>query len=53
MVLDDVFAQLDPERRAAILSSFPSGTQVFITATSRKDVPEVEGWNAIPVGNIG
>lgn len=53
LVLDDVFAQLDPERRAAILSSFPSGTQVFITATSRKDVPEVEGWNAIPVGNIG
>lgn len=53
LVLDDVFAQLDPERRAAILSSFPSGTQVFITATSRKDVPEVEGWNAIPVEHIG
>lgn len=53
LVLDDVFAQLDPDRRAAILSSLPSGTQVFITATSRKDVPEVEGWNAIPVEHLG
>ncbi|MBO6021190.1 MAG: DNA replication/repair protein RecF [Aeriscardovia sp.] len=49
LVLDDVFAQLDPERRAAILSSLPSSTQVFITAAGREDVPEEGGWNGIPI----
>ena len=53
LILDDVFAQLDPEKRAAILSFLPPCTQVFITATSKEDVPAGEGWNAIPVESLG
>ncbi|MBR4399897.1 MAG: DNA replication/repair protein RecF [Aeriscardovia sp.] len=53
LILDDVFAQLDPGKRGAILSSLPPGTQVFITATSKGDVPVEEGWNGIPVESLG
>lgn len=52
LILDDVFAQLDPEKRAAILSFSPSLTQVFITASSSADVPVREGWNGIPVESL-
>lgn len=52
LVLDDVFAQLDPEKRAAILSFFPPSIQVFITASDKKDVPSREGWNGIPVESL-
>lgn len=52
LVLDDVFAQLDPEKRERILSSLPEGTQVFITSTSLDDVPRREGWHGIPVESL-
>ncbi|MBR6439731.1 MAG: DNA replication/repair protein RecF [Aeriscardovia sp.] len=52
LILDDVFAQLDPEKRGRILSSLPEGTQAFITSTSREDVPTEEGWHGIPIESL-
>ncbi len=44
LILDDVFAELDPSRRAALLDFMSRADQVVITATSRKDLPtEIEG----------
>ncbi len=44
LILDDVFAELDPSRRAALLDFMNRADQVLITATSRKDLPtEIEG----------
>ncbi|MBO6003907.1 MAG: DNA replication/repair protein RecF [Aeriscardovia sp.] len=52
LVLDDVFAQLDPEKRSRILCFLPEGTQVFITSTSREDVPTEEGWHGISIESL-
>lgn len=44
LILDDVFAELDPSRRSALLEFMNRADQVLITATSRKDLPaEIEG----------
>ena len=44
LILDDVFAELDPSRRAALLDFMDRADQVLITATNRKDLPaEIEG----------
>ncbi|WP_215523939.1 DNA replication/repair protein RecF [Varibaculum prostatecancerukia] len=43
LILDDVFAELDPSRRSALLDFMNRADQVLITATSRKDLPpEIE-----------
>ena len=39
LILDDVFAELDPSRRAALLDFMDRADQVLITATNRKDLP--------------
>ncbi|WP_122819597.1 DNA replication/repair protein RecF [Varibaculum vaginae] len=45
LILDDVFAELDPSRRSALLEFMNRADQVLITATSRKDLPaEIEGY---------
>ncbi len=33
LLLDDIFGELDPGRRAALLGALPEGTQTFITTT--------------------
>jgi DNA replication and repair protein RecF len=38
LLLDDVFSELDTERRAALLDQLPRGGQTLITATQRPDV---------------
>jgi DNA replication and repair protein RecF len=38
LLLDDVFSELDTERRAALLSQLPRGGQTLITATQRPGV---------------
>ena len=44
LILDDVFAELDPSRRAALLDFMDRADQVLITATNRKDLPgEIAG----------
>ena len=44
LILDDVFAELDPSRRAALLDFMDRADQVLITATNRKDLPaEITG----------
>ena len=44
LILDDVFAELDPSRRAALLDFMDRADQVLITATNRKDLPaEIKG----------
>lgn len=44
LILDDVFAELDPARRSALLDFMNRADQVLITATNRKDLPsEIEG----------
>ena len=44
LILDDVFAELDPSRRAALLDFMDRADPVLITATNRKDLPaEIAG----------
>jgi DNA replication and repair protein RecF len=40
LLLDDVFSELDTERRAALLAQLPTGGQTVITATHRPGVAE-------------
>jgi DNA replication and repair protein RecF len=40
LLLDDVFSELDTERRAALLAALPRGGQAVITATHRPGVAE-------------
>lgn len=40
LILDDVFSQLDPQRRRQLLRRVDSAEQVFVTAAARSDVPE-------------
>jgi DNA replication and repair protein RecF len=40
LLLDDVFSELDRERRAALVSRLPPRGQTVITATSRSALPE-------------
>jgi len=42
LLLDDVFSELDNERRAALLAQLPPGGQTMITATHRPGVAEPE-----------
>ena len=37
LLLDDVFSELDPERRARLLDQLPRGAQTFLTTTSDAD----------------
>jgi DNA replication and repair protein RecF len=39
LLLDDVLSELDEDRRAALLASFPEGGQTVVTATARSAVP--------------
>jgi DNA replication and repair protein RecF len=39
LLLDDVFSELDAERRLALLAALPSGGQTLVTATSADAVP--------------
>jgi DNA replication and repair protein RecF len=40
LLLDDVFSELDAERRRALLGALPQDGQTVITATHRPDMPE-------------
>jgi DNA replication and repair protein RecF len=40
LLLDDVFSELDEERRLSLLSGLPAGAQTLITATERSHYPE-------------
>jgi DNA replication and repair protein RecF len=39
LLLDDIFGELDRERRAALLAQFPKGAQQIITTTQREWLP--------------
>ncbi|MBW3593781.1 MAG: DNA replication and repair protein RecF [Actinobacteria bacterium] len=39
LLLDDVFSELDEERRGALLRSLPDGSQTVVTATARTALP--------------
>jgi DNA replication and repair protein RecF len=40
LLLDDIFGELDPRRRAALLATLPAGAQQLITLTTLSWVPE-------------
>ena len=40
LLLDDVFSELDTERRAALLAQLPTGAQTVITATHKPGVAD-------------
>jgi DNA replication and repair protein RecF len=40
LLLDDVFSELDTERRGALLAQLPAGAQTVITATHKPGVAE-------------
>ncbi|WP_062517539.1 DNA replication/repair protein RecF [Demequina gelatinilytica] len=55
LILDDVFAELDAGRRAALAARLERASQVLITAAVAEDVPAVLAGRAIPVtkGRVG
>ena len=52
IILDDVFAQLDENRRKQILNFSKKQGQVFITASSLNDIPEDDEINSNNLINI-
>jgi len=40
LLLDELFAELDSERKEFIAKNLPAGTQVFVTTTSLDELPE-------------
>lgn len=58
IVLDDVFAQLDDTRRESIVEFARNKPQVFITAASMHDIPEVlkseysQHWQHINIADV-
>ncbi|WP_062464964.1 DNA replication/repair protein RecF [Demequina soli] len=55
LILDDVFAELDAGRRAALAARLERASQVLITAAVAEDVPATLAGRAIPVtkGRVG
>ncbi|WP_062381119.1 DNA replication/repair protein RecF [Demequina pelophila] len=55
LILDDVFAELDSTRRAALATRIAKASQVLITAAVAEDVPGELAGRAIPVvkGRVG
>lgn len=55
LILDDVFAELDSTRRAALAARLERASQVLITAAVAADVPESLAGAVIPVtkGHVG
>ena len=43
LLLDDVFSELDEQRRYKLLASLPANVQIFITTTELADIPIVAG----------
>jgi DNA replication and repair protein RecF len=50
LMLDDVFAELDARRRAALVSTVHDAQQVIVTAAVREDVPPELDARLVPVG---
>lgn len=50
LMLDDVFAELDARRRAALVDTVKEAEQVIVTAAVREDVPSELEAELIPVG---
>jgi DNA replication and repair protein RecF len=51
LLLDDIFGELDPKRRAALLAALPAGSQKLITLTSLGWVPADAGANILRLGD--
>lgn len=51
LILDDVFAELDVERRQKLAEGIVGFQQVFITAAVEQDVPELLGGTKIFISN--
>lgn len=49
VILDDVFAQLDEDRRAHILRFAQEQEQVFITVAAQSDIPPIAGAHIVDV----
>lgn len=45
LVLDDVFAELDAERRSRLMASVSEFEQIIVTAAVATDVPDGVAWN--------
>ena len=53
LILDDVFAELDSERRAQLAELVAGAEQVLVTAAVAADVPEKLAGRALPGGRRG
>ncbi|WP_017792690.1 DNA replication/repair protein RecF [Leucobacter salsicius] len=49
MILDDVFAELDGERRARLMESVSEFEQILVTAAVESDVPSDVAWHKVQV----
>jgi DNA replication and repair protein RecF len=50
LLLDDIFGELDPTRRAALLAALPAGAQKLITTTTADWLPEASGAQVLRLG---
>jgi DNA replication and repair protein RecF len=55
LILDDVFAELDTQRRTHLIQQVLQSPQVLITAAVPVDIPSALGGNRVPVmlGQVG
>lgn len=45
LLLDDVFSELDEDRKRMLLTSLPADVQIFITTTEEAEIPRVNNRN--------
>jgi DNA replication and repair protein RecF len=50
LLLDDIFGELDPDRRAALLAALPEGAQQLITTTSIGWLPQETDARVLRLG---
>jgi DNA replication and repair protein RecF len=50
LLLDDIFGELDPARRNALLATLPAGAQKLITTTHLDWMPDPATCNILRLG---
>jgi DNA replication and repair protein RecF len=50
-LLDDIFGELDPDRRNALLAALPAGAQRIVTTTHLDWMPDAAGARVLRIGS--
>ncbi|MEG0360322.1 MAG: DNA replication/repair protein RecF [Longicatena sp.] len=52
LLLDDVFSELDENRKQKLLTSLPNEIQIFISTTDMKDLEDIKKYRKVTIWNV-